>query len=157
MDKPTPNKAVYAKALSNHIVKVRSYEIPMSIFRGVLWPSGNRKNFQIWIIDGQKELFFEIPVPVNFVNYHKEVTKNWRFTVRDDFETRVCLAEKKDGSRSIQMELPVKKRSYKISVLDNSLGEEMVIFMDISETVVDKGLFGFVVIKNPEKDNVVGN
>ncbi len=143
---------VKISALSDHILFTQSYEIPESVFRGALWPNKDRRSFKIWVIAKGKEIFFEILPPSEFINYRKEVTENWeiketRFSGSKG-STIVYLAERKDGKRKFEVELPVKKRKYSFSVLENFVGEEMLIFMDISEDVVDKGLFGYVTIKS---------
>jgi hypothetical protein len=136
-----------AQALSNHSIEVVSYEIPKAIFRGVLWPNKGKKFFTIWIIDDDQEKFFELKSPPEFVNYEKEVTGNWEFRVIEKSDiSKNYLVRKKDGSKSLHMELPIKKREYSFSVLNNSSGHEIVIFMDISEQIVDTGLFGYVII-----------
>lgn len=145
---PILSQDVKARAVTNHIIFTRSYEIPQGIFRGTLWPTKDRSTFQVWIIESGKELFFDITPPSEFANYEKEVTKNWEIKktdLRDD--TVIYLAERKDRKKAIKVELPVKKRTYSFSVLKNDEGKEMLIFMDISEDVIDKGLFGYVIIK----------
>lgn len=146
--KPVVSQVVSAKALSKNVIGIKSYEVPKGIFRGTLWPSETRRNFQIWIIDGKKDYYFDIPAPKEFGKNVKEVTKKWIFEVKNNLDNKITyLASRKDGSKSIQIELPLKKRKYNFSVLNNSSGEEILIFMDISENIIDTGLFGYIVIK----------
>lgn len=147
---PVPSQIVRAKAISNHAVTIRSYEIPDGIFRGVLWPSKTEKNFQVWIIKSDKEIFFNIPAPPEFTDDNKEITEEWKIKMTDASNNKqiTYIAEKNDGTKSLQIDLPFKKRKYTFSVLSNALGNEMLLFMDISENVVDKGLFGYVILED---------
>jgi hypothetical protein len=154
---PIPSQAAQGKALSNNTIVVSSYELPKGVSRGFLYPSDTNPNFQIWITNRlwEEELFLDIPAPPGFQDY-KETTANtdeWDFNVTKEGEDRIiCFANRKDKSKSIQIELPSKKRNYAFEVLRNSLGEELLVFMDVSETVVDKGLFGYALIGNAEND-----
>ena len=133
----------------SHNIQIQSYEIPKGIFRGVLWPSKEKKVFQIWLIVNHKEQFFDILPPEDFIDYEKQVTEDW--TIKEKEKTNdkiVYLANKKDSSKSIELELPTKKRKYSFYILRNISGQELLIFMDISETIIDKGLFGFVLIRD---------
>ena len=106
-------------------------------------------NFQIWLIDGDKEIFYDIPAPTGFNQYEKETTEDWNFKLLNATEAKqIYVASKEDSSKSIRLELPLKKRPYSFNVLKNLQGDELIVFMDISETVRDKGLFGYAVIKN---------
>ena len=112
-----------------------------------MWPQKDKKSFEIWIIDDGHEKFFELKSPPEFVNYEKEVTDSWQFKIIEKSDSyKKYLAHKKDGSKSLHVELPNKKRDYSFSVLKNSSGGEILIFMDISEKIVDTGLFGYVTI-----------
>jgi hypothetical protein len=147
LDKPAPSQVAQAQALSNHSVLAASYEIPEGVFRGVLWPSSEKQGFTIWIIQAGKETYFEIRAPSGFARYEKETTADWNINIVETTDsTKKYGVRRKDGSKSIQLELPLKKRDYSFSVLNNSSGDEILIFMDISETTVDQGLFGFVTI-----------
>jgi hypothetical protein len=147
-NKPVPSQDAHAQALSNHIVSISSYEIPRGIFRGVLWPDSKENNFIIWIIDKQKELYFQIPAPSEFIDY-QDRTADWDIKLIDSQKNKITyVANKKSKMKSIQLELPRKKRAYVFYVLKNATGDEMLVFMDTSETVIDKkGLFGYVIIK----------
>ena len=151
MKGPISSDAVRAKALGNHNVSFKSYEIPDGAFRGALWPSSNNGNFQIWLVDKKKEKFYDIPAPSGFNRYEKETTENWHFELLKTTEAKhIYAAKRKDGSKTIQLELPLKKRPYNFNVLKNVQGDELIVFMGIPETDRDKGLFGYVVIKNDE-------
>lgn len=145
---PLPTQIAQAKVVSNHVIETKSYEIPKAIFRGVLWPSETTREFRIWIISNNKELFYNIPAPSGFAGDNKDVTADWMVKVNEMSSDRIIyLAERKDGSKSLKLEIPVKKRPYSFSVLKNASGTELLLFMDISEETVDRGLFGYVVIK----------
>jgi hypothetical protein len=146
-EQPAPSQLASATVLSNHSIEVVSYEIPKGILRGALWPQKDKKFFEIWTIDDNQEKFFELKAPPEFVNYEREVTDRWQFDIieKSDFYKKY-LAHKKDGSKSLHVELPNKKRDYSFAVLKNSGGDEILIFMDISEKIVDAGLFGYVTI-----------
>ena len=136
-----------ATVLSNHSIEVVSYEIPKGIFRGALWPQKDKKFFEIWIIDDGQEKFYELKSPPEFVNYEREVTDSWQFKIIEKSDNSIkYFVHKKDGSKSLHLELPNKKRNYSFAVLKNSSGGAILIFMDISEKIVDTGLFGYVTI-----------
>jgi hypothetical protein len=144
-----PSNLVSATALSNHYVEVVSYEIPKGLFRGALWPQKDRKFFVIWNIDDGRETFFELKPPPEFVNYEKEVTADWEFKIIEKSRSSLKYSlRKKDGSKQLHLLLPIKKRDYSFYALDNSSGDEILIFMDISEKIIDSGLFGYVTITN---------
>lgn len=146
-EQPSHSQLASATVLSNHSIEVISYEIPNGIFRGALWPQKDKKFFVVWIIDDGKEKYFELKSPPEFVNYEREVTANWDFKIIEKSgSSKKYLARKKNGRKSLHLELPVKKRGYSFSVLNNSSGDEILIFMDISEIIVDTGLFGYVTI-----------
>ena len=112
-----------------------------------MWPHKDRKFFVIWIIDDGREKFFELKPPPEFVNYEREVTDIWQFKIIEKSDSsKKYLVHKKDGSKSLHLELPIKKRDYSFSVLNNSSGDEIIIFMDISDKIVDTGMFGYVTI-----------
>lgn len=150
IDKPVPSQNAHVQALSDHLVIIRTYEIPRGIFRGVLWPDSKEKNFLIWIIDKQKESYFQISAPTEFIDHIYDKTADWDVKVVNTQDNSITyIATKKNKTKSVQLELPRKKRPYVFYVLRNAAGTEMLIFMDISETVIDKtGLFGYVIIKN---------
>ena len=148
-EQPLPSQLVSATVLSNHSIEVVSFEIPKGILRGALWPQEDKRFFEIWTIDDSQEKFFELKAPPEFVNYEREVTDRWKFDLIERSDThKKYLAHQKNGSKSLHVELPIKKRDYSFSVLKNSSGDEILIFMDISEKIVDTGLFGFVVISD---------
>lgn len=149
MKSPISSDVAQVKALGNYNVIFQSYEIPDGVFRGALWPSLDNVNFQIWLIDGDKENFYDIPAPSGFTKYEKETTEDWNFELLESTNAKqIYVANKKDNSKTIKIELPLKKRKYSFNVLKNLQGDELIIFMDISETVRDKGLFGYAMIKN---------
>jgi len=151
MKSPISSDAAQVKAIGNHSVSFKSYEIPEGVFRGALWPSSNNVNFQIWLVDKDKEKFYDIPAPVGFDRYEKETIENWNFELLKTTEAKqIYVAKRNDDSKTIQLVLPLKKRPYNFKVLKNAQGNELIVFMDISETIRDKGLFGYVVIKNDE-------
>ncbi|GEM_PF-5150016 len=146
---PTPSNAVEVKSLSAHKAAVSSFIIPRGVFRGVLWPSKADNNFQIWIIKHNEEIFFKIPAPVGFASdYNREDTERWNINLSTlaNCKTTV-MATKTDGSKSVEIILPTKKRQYSFAIFRNSSDEEIVVFMDISEHVVDTGLFGYIMLK----------
>lgn len=151
MKSPISSNTARVKAMGNQNVSFMAYEIPEGVFRGALWPSPNNVNFQLWIINGDKEKFYNVPAPSGFSQYEKETTEDWDFKLLKATEAKkVFVAQKEDSNKAIQIELPLKKRQYSFRVLKNSQGDELVIFMDISESIRDEGLFGYAVIRNDE-------
>lgn len=150
MKKPIPSEVGKVRVQSKQKVDVQSYEIPEGIFRGALWPTPGNSNFQIWMIKGSKDVFFNIATPQGFKSYESETTKDWSFKLEDKTVSKqIFIVSRKDRSKSVTIELPYKKRGYSFDVLENKQGAELIIFMDISETIIDKGLFGYAVIQNP--------
>lgn len=145
-EKPIPSNMANVRMLSDNKIISETFEIPKSIFRGVLWPSKGNENFQIWTIEGRKENFYNIPAPKNFTN-NTEVTKQWDIkAVKSKNETKLYKITKKDKSKSLELELPVKKRDYNFAVLKNESNNDLILFMDISEDIKDKGLFGYILV-----------
>ncbi len=135
------------KILSDPNVIPVVYEIPKSIFRGVLWPGDENENFKIWSIIWEEEKYHNIPAPKEFIDY-KVVTEQWNIRiVKKVGDVRVYRIEKNDKSKSMELELPIGKREYSFSVFENDSKNELLIFMDISEFIKDKGLFGYVMIQ----------
>lgn len=146
---PASSEHAKAQALSNHSIQIVSYDIPEGIFRGALWPSEGKNFFEIWIIDDGEEKFFNLEAPPEFMNYKKTALSEWEFKLIEISDSsKKYLVRKNDGSKSLHLELPIKKRDYSFTVLNDSSGNEILIFMDISERIVDSGLFGYVTIKD---------
>lgn len=138
---------VHAKSLYDQEPVVKSYEIPQGILRGALWPSSAEGNFRIWLVQGKKDVFFDIPAPQGFDRSIQEVTEEWDFKAYNRKQDRVmCLASRKDGKKTIEIDLPLRKRPYSFFALANPSGSELVVLMDMSENVTDRGLFGYVVV-----------
>ena len=74
--KPAPNDAI--NIISDNALKSKSYDIPVGIFRGVLWPDPNEKEFTIWLIRKHKELFFKLSAPPEISNWKRQVTEQWQ-------------------------------------------------------------------------------
>ena len=69
LHKPIPDESGRVKAFSNGIISVKSYRIPVGVFRGVLWPGGDDPNFVVWVITKSRgELTFEIPTLEEFAS-----------------------------------------------------------------------------------------
>lgn len=142
-----PEATDLARASSETIqnLSVQSYRIPKGIFRGVLWPSPNKPFFQIWLIKGSKDVYYDIPAPEKFEEYEMEVTTEWVFQLfKSNDHEKIYMARKKDNSKEVRITLPEKNREYTFNVLKNSHDDEIIIFMDISEAVIDIGLFGYM-------------
>ena len=145
-EKPTPSNMAKVRMLTDNKIISETFKIPKSIFRGVLWPSKGNENFQIWTIDGRKEFFFNIPAPRNFTN-NTEVTKQWDIkTVKSEHKRKLYKITSKDKSKALELELPIKRRDYNFAVLKNESDDYLILFMDISEDINDKGLFGYILI-----------
>lgn len=146
LDKPVPSQAAEV-TLSSHVVSINSYEIPKGIFRGVLWPNKDNHDFQVWVINGSKEIFFKVPAPSELVTEIKEVTNDWIIKKIGVTKDKIAYsAVRNDDTKSLQFELPVKKSDYSFTVLSNSSGGEVILFMNTAENIVDNGLFGYIVI-----------
>ena len=150
---PVLSQIVQVEVLTDHIIDVRSYELPKGSFRGVLWPSKNRKTFNIRIVSGNKfigynELFYNIQAPLEFSDKTINVTDDWIIEESVLPENRmIYLVRRKDEGKVFRLYMPPRKQHYSFSVLKNDNGDEIVLFMDLSEYVYDNGIFGYVVIR----------
>ncbi len=154
--KPIPDESGRVKALSDGIISVKSYRIPVGVFRGVLWPGRDDPNFGIWIVTrGHGEPNFQIPTPEEFASITEAINPksdpDWNVQEIKGSEGKVLYTiESKRNNKSVRLELPVKKREYSFAILRNSAGKEMLVFMDISQYVVDEGLFGYAILSGQE-------
>jgi hypothetical protein len=141
---PTPTNVV--KVLSNHKIQLAAYRIPTGTFRTVLWPSEDAVYFDI-TVGGEKERIFQIPVSENLI-YDKETNGQWEgFTIIRIKGNRVTYrADNENKHISLEIELPIKKRHYDLCSYQTTSGREVVLFMDLSEFVIDEGLFGYILI-----------
>lgn len=150
LDKPLPSGDVRARVISGQAVDVKAFEIPKGVFEGVELPaySKNKMNFQI-TVRGRETSY--VPAPREFSDA-KESTNEWSMP---EFETtqkrKLYLAVRSDKSKAVLLDLPLKKRRYYICILKNGIGDEMIVFMDIMDKIVDKGLFGYVMIRTAEE------
>ncbi len=84
--------------------------------------------------------------------YYEGVSNDWSFKVIDtSANMQTYLAERKDKSKAIKIELPKKKGRYDFGVLRNPAGEELLVFRSDAVgyliEVAIKELFGYIVIK----------
>ena len=144
--KPAPNDAI--NIISDNALKSKSYDIPVGIFRGVLWPDPNGKEFTIWLIRNHKELFFKLSAPPEISNWKRQVTEQWQIKKTGSSSLMERYTATKTGSTaSVIFDLPKKKRAYWFYVLANEIGQESILFMDLSEDISDQGIFGYIVLK----------
>lgn len=159
---PVLAQIVQIEALTNNIVDVWSYKLPKGSFRGVLWPSKHRETFNIRIVSGNKfigykELFYNIQAPLEFVGKTSDVTDNWIIEENILPKNRMSyLVKRNDESKALRLYMPSRKQHYSFSILENDYGDEIVLFMDISEYVVGNGIFGYVLINNKDRDINIG-
>jgi len=154
---PVLSPLVQVEILTDHVVDIRSYKLPKGYFRGTLWPSKIRKifpqAFEIWIISGNKiwgykELFFYIQSPIEY-DKATDVTDDWIIEESVLPKNRMTyLVKRKDESKVIRLNMPFREQHYSFSILESDIGDEIVLFMDISEYVVGNGIFGYAIIKN---------
>ncbi|MHC4069824.1 MAG: hypothetical protein ACYSR8_09670 [Planctomycetota bacterium] len=144
---PVISDAVSAEALTKHTTIVRSYEIPKGKFRGAIHPLRGQEYFSIWNIENNREVFYDIPSPQEFQGFDKDVTDEWAIHLQEiKGFMAIYQATRKDGAISLEFKLPAKKRPYVIYVLRMNKGQELIVFADLSETVIDKGLFGYICV-----------
>ena len=162
MKEPVLSQIVQVDVLTDHVVDIKSYELPKGSFRGALWFPKSPQSFEIRIVSGnkfigRKESFYHIPAPApsEFSTKNIDGIDGWIVDVTDDWiieesilpENRMTyLLKRKDGSKAFQLYMPLRKQHYSFSVLKNDHGDEIVLFMDLSEYVVGKGIFGYVII-----------
>ena len=138
---PVIYNEVSAEALTQHAVMIRAYEIPEGKFRGAIQPLDKRGYFEIWNIENKREVFYEIPSPRVFPGTEKIVTDEWNIRLQNIGRRLMYQATRKDGVVSLKFKLPPKKRQYTIYVLRNNKHQELIVFVDLSEFIIDKGIF----------------
>ena len=152
MKEPVLSQIVQVEVLTNHVVDIKSYELPKGSFRGALLFQKSPQSFEIRIVSGNKfigikELFYHIPAPPEFIDNNIDVTKDWIIEESILPKNRMTyLLKRKDGNKAFQLYMPLREQHYSFSVLKNDHGDEIVLFMDLSEYVVGKGIFGYVII-----------
>lgn len=147
---PEKIDSVAVRSLTEHTVHAEAYELPKGVFRGALWPTNEKNNtFELWLIRNGRELFFDIPPPDDFGFYEDDETNNWNISqsTMTDYQVRFN-AERRDKKIAIYIELPIKNTDYGFKVIKGSKDKEMIIFMTITESIIDKGIFGFIMIEN---------
>ena len=145
---PVTTDSATVQAESQHRFGVTSFIIPRGIFRGALWPSSSRGSFRLWVTIRGETRTLEIATPESFGPYEADVTKAWRvqpIPASYEGQLRFSMA-RHDGSVKFRLSLPQKQRPYSFWFLKNEEGNEICVFMDIAEQIVDEGLFGYVVI-----------
>ena len=151
-EKPVLSQVVQVETLTNHVVDIKSYKLPKGYFRGVFWASKSPQ-FQIWIVyryksGVRKELYYDLPAPPEFIDNLTVVTENWVIKESILPENRMTyLVKRKDGSRAFRLYMPLREQSYHFAISENDNGDEIMLFMDLSEYVFDNGIFGYVVIR----------
>ena len=151
---PVLSQVVQVEVLTDHVVDIKSYKLPKGHFRGVSWASliNNRETFEIWIISGnmftgREELFYYIQSPPEFVDEATDTTDAWAINESVLPKNKMTyLVKRKDGSKSIRLTMPLRKQHYSFAISENGRGDEIVLFMDVSEYVVGNGIFGYVLI-----------
>jgi len=151
-EEPVLSQMVQVEVLTNHVVDVKSYELPKGYFRGVFWSSLNKKkDFEIWIVSRNKsrvkELFYDIPAPFGFIDKATNVTDDWIIEESVLSNNRMTyLLKRKNKSKAIRLYMPLKEQHYSFSISENNYGDEIVLFMSLSEYIEDNGIFGYVLI-----------
>jgi hypothetical protein len=143
---PVISNEVSAEALTQHAAVIRAYEIPEGKLRGAVQPLDKCGYFYIWNIENNREVFYEIPSPRGFPGTEKIVTDEWNIRLQDIGHKVTYQATRKDGAVSLRFKLPPKKRQYTIYVLRNNKYQELIVFGDLSEFIVDKGVFGYIMV-----------
>jgi len=152
---PALFQVVQTEVLTGHIVDIRSYKLPKGFFRGASLTKSSPQAFKIWIISGNKfwgykELFYYIQAPIEY-DKTTDVTDDWIIEGSVSHKNRMTyLVKRKDESKVIHLNMPLRKQNYSFSVLENDNGDEIVLFMDISEYVIGNGIFGYAIIKNKD-------
>ena len=152
-----------AKLIQSDVPKIRmisgkkiisdAYIIPYSVFNSVGYPFGEYQYFFIGVThygflnSSIIEKDYKIDVPIH-LRQLKEVDMEWRKeVVKYDNKNILYSISNKDNSISFELELPVKKRKYTITILHEQTGFNMVLFMDIEDEISDKGLFGYIILE----------
>ncbi|MHC4758943.1 MAG: hypothetical protein ACYTE8_09820 [Planctomycetota bacterium] len=144
---PVISNKVSAETLTPHNVVIRAYEIPKGIFRGAIQPLNRNGYFAIWNIENKQEVYYDIPSPRGFLGTEKIVTDEWSIHLLEQKEDmEVYQAARKNEAVSLKFQVPFRKRAYTFYVLRNDKDQEMIVFADLSEFWIDRGVFGYIVI-----------
>lgn len=125
-----------------------AYKVPPGEFRGALWPTKNSQYFQVWLKEGNKDKYMKVAIPKNFMKY-KDATQDWSLSSEILSNGNISYSFlKKDSNDFVQVTLPSEIDYLSLSVLRNSIGEDLLIFMNMSEEEIENGIFGFIVGKS---------
>lgn len=134
------------------------YRIPKGSFRGVKWEFRDDRAFELWYID-KKGTDFEIYIPVSdkFLEYDEhEITEEWEFDIKEDTQYGLINYEMSHPQKKITLKfrLPYKEgKYYNFAVLTNNNNKYLIMFMDLSNRIIDKdakGIFGYVIVNRGE-------
>lgn len=146
---PSPSDRANVQIFSEHRMMIQTYEIPESIFRGVIWPSPSNQGFTLWLITGSTEHFVTIPTPSEVIEWQEDVTDTWTIhPLQETRERTVYAVASGDKIISAHIDLPNSTKGFTFSVLTNASHDHILVFMDISESVIDTGIFGYIVISH---------
>lgn len=134
---------------------LKTYRLPEGLFRGVFWPDGKRHTFESWLIDKKgNDFYVNIPVADDVLSFdEKRATENWGITTSVDADKQIVsyVLEHKLEATKIGVQLPFEKaKHYWLDVFENTSGEQMVMFMNLTDYGIhqnDKGIFGYVILK----------
>ena len=155
LKEPLFSQIVQGEALTDHVVDIISYTLPKGYFRGVFW-SSESPHFEIWIISwnkiiGKKTLYYTLLVPPEFIDNIANVTDEWIIEESVLSKNKMTyLIKNNDESKVIRLNMPFREQHFKFTISKNDNGDEIVLFMDISEYVIGNGIFGYAIIKNKD-------
>lgn len=133
---------------TGHTFPIEAYKIPRGEFRGVLWPTSERKTFQIRVIKNRRDHLFDVPSPAGPMGGGKDL-KDWSVDhVRLTPKNSTFRFSPGDSRGELELSLPVSPTPYRFYRLKSSAkNEEFLIFQNIAEGVDTEGVFGFLPVK----------
>lgn len=130
---------------TNAEILVFAYKLPKGIFRGALWPTLENNHFRIWYNSGKNDKFIKIPSPGNFLEFKLETNKKW--TIKCENENNICTISNYRNTEKVLLKFSENFGPITFSIMRNEFNEDLIIFMNNSEEIIDVGIFGYLIMK----------
>ena len=159
---PLSASAYTVRSLSAHKVTSQAYTLPEADFRSIFWPYKDDDNsvgkFEMRIIKNHKEIFIDVKTPEGFhedlrrydEDFYKDgrfFTGDWVFEIKKELESEIIYSGNNAKKNvSLEITLPKKIADYEFVALRNKLNKEILLFFNISENVIERGIFGYVLL-----------
>jgi hypothetical protein len=131
-------------------VQSKCYELGQAEFRGVLWPTVRGGDFSVLLVTSRREYDFDIPGPA--FGWGQNVTEVRPASSVPDTDNNgwdIRLFSTTFGTQ-LTVRLPQTRTPY-IYELHLEGKAEALTFMNPSETVYQRGIFGYVLVTDPAR------